>query len=74
MEAQKLALSLSEDQFVNLLHMVQQHGDQAAMLELLHYYEEDMKHLSKYLRMPYEDAMQTLRTELLELVTTGLVE
>ncbi|WP_161594258.1 MULTISPECIES: hypothetical protein [Paenibacillus] len=54
--------------------MVQQHGDQAAMLELLHYYEEDMKHLSKYLRMPYEDAMQTLRTELLELVTTGLAE
>lgn len=74
MEAQKLAVSLSEDQFVNLLHMVQQHSDQAAMLELLHYYEEDMKHLSKYLRMPYEDAMQTLRTELLELVTTGLAE
>lgn len=74
MEAQKLAVSLSEDQFISLLHRVQQHSDQTAMLELLHYYEEDMKHLSKYLRMPYEDAMQTLRTELLELVTAGLAQ
>lgn len=74
MEAQKLALPLSEDQFVNLLQLVQQQQDQAAMLALLDYYEEDIKHLSKYLRMPYEDAMQTLRTELLELVTAGLKE
>lgn len=74
MEAQKLALPLSEDQFVNLLQLVQQQQDQAAMLALLDYYEEDMKYLSKYLRMPYEDAMQTLRTELLELVTAGLTE
>ncbi|WCT55643.1 hypothetical protein PQ456_21260 [Paenibacillus kyungheensis] len=74
METEKLAVSISEDQFVNLLDLVQHHQDQSAMLELLDYYEEDMKHLSKYLRMPYEDAMQTLRIELLELVTAGLAE
>lgn len=74
METEKLAIPVSEDQFVTLLHLIQHDHDQAAMLALLAYYEEDMKQLSKYLRMPYEDAMQTLRIELLELATAGLTE
>lgn len=68
MEAQKLAIPLSDEQFMTLLQQARQPDGQQAMLKLLDYYEPEMRQLSRYMHMAPEDAMQSLRLELIELL------
>lgn len=43
-------------------------GDQEAMLRLLALFEADIDRLSRFMRMPREEARQALTLELLELI------
>ena len=70
METQKYPIPLPDQQFVTLLEQARRPDGQQAMLELLDYYEPEMHQLSRYLPMSREDAMQSLRLELIELLKT----
>lgn len=45
-------------------------GDKEATQRILDYFRDDIERLSGFLRMPREEAVQTLTLELLELVRT----
>lgn len=45
-----------------------QNGDKEAMQEILDVMDPEIKQLSKYVRLPREDAIQTLKTELINIV------
>lgn len=69
MEKQNAESAQTEDeQLEQLIHRIQQHGDDAAMLAFLELFEEDMQQLARYMRMPREDAMQSLKLGMMELV------
>ncbi|WP_145953878.1 hypothetical protein [Paenibacillus bovis] len=68
METQKLTTPLPDEQFVILLEQARGPRGQQAMLELLSYYEPEMRQLSRYMPMEREDAMQALRLELIEML------
>ncbi|WP_246187896.1 hypothetical protein [Paenibacillus tengchongensis] len=59
---------ISEDEFLKLLSLVQEQNDETATLKLLDLYEQDIIRLSKYMRMPKEEAIQGMKVELLELL------
>ncbi len=56
----------SEDEFLGLLERLQKDNDESATLALLKFFEKDMVRLTRLLRMPKEDAIQTMKVELLE--------
>lgn len=68
METQKHPIPLPDLQFISLLEQARRPDGQQAMLELLDYYEPEMRQLSRYMPMSREDAMQALRLELIELL------
>ncbi|WP_322906258.1 hypothetical protein [Paenibacillus campi] len=68
METQKYPIPLPDIQFVMLLEQARRPDGQQAMLKLLDYYEPEMRQLSRYMPMSQEDAMQSLRLELIELL------
>ena len=68
MEAKKPGTPLPDEQFVTLLELARGPNGQSSMLELLAYYEPEMRQLSRYMPMEREDAMQALRLELIELL------
>ncbi|MBB6672910.1 helix-turn-helix domain-containing protein [Cohnella nanjingensis] len=43
-------------------------GDKEATEKIIAYFREDIERLSRYMRMPREEAVQTLTLELIELV------
>ncbi|OKP82174.1 MULTISPECIES: hypothetical protein [Paenibacillus] len=56
----------SEDEFLGLLERLQKDNDESATLALLKFFEKDMVRLTRVLRMPKEDAIQSMKVELLE--------
>jgi hypothetical protein len=70
METQKHPIPLPDLQFVKLLEQTRRPDGQQAMLELLDYYEPEMLQLIRYIPMSREDALQSLRLELIELLKT----
>lgn len=59
---------ISENEFLNLLSLVQEKNDEIATLKLLDLFEQDIIRLSKFMRMPKEEAIQCMKVELLELL------
>lgn len=45
-----------------------QSGDKEAMQKIIDIMEPDIKHLSKFIRLPKEDAIQSLKVELIAIV------
>lgn len=70
METQIVGASAEDAEFVTLLERSRA-GDSNALLRIIEMLEPDMKNLSRGMRMEQNDAMQTLRTELIELVLRG---
>ncbi|WP_338553631.1 hypothetical protein [Paenibacillus sp. KS-LC4] len=70
MEAENAKAAMSDDEFLRLLHLVQQNDEQAT-LALIHFFEPEMKRISRFIRMPQEDAMQSMIVELLALLKEG---
>lgn len=67
MEKENIKLSIDEIEFMNLVQRSRK-GDQAAFLAIIDMFEEEMEQMAKYIRMPKEDVMQSLRLGLLELI------
>ncbi|URJ60923.1 helix-turn-helix domain-containing protein [Paenibacillus polymyxa] len=59
---------MSDDEFMKLVTLAQTKSDVEAMNAIFQYFDQDIKRLSKILRMPKEDAIQSMKTQLLELI------
>ncbi|CAM4212513.1 helix-turn-helix domain-containing protein [Paenibacillus macerans] len=66
MEKKNLEVPMSEDEFLNLLQLARNH-DQTAMYKLIEYYKNDIYKLSMYMKMPQEDAVQSIVVEMIDL-------
>lgn len=67
MEKENDSTIKSDEEFMSLLLRVQEQNDQQAATMLLDFFEQDMVRLSKFIRMPKEDAIQSMKVELFEL-------
>lgn len=61
---------LRDNETCNLEYILQkaQTGDKESIEAVLLYFEEDINNLAKYIKMPKEDAVQTLKLELIEYI------
>ncbi|AET58557.1 hypothetical protein HPL003_08970 [Paenibacillus terrae HPL-003] len=59
---------MSDDEFMKLVALVQTKSDVEAMNAIFQYFDQDIKRLSKFIRMQKEDAIQSMKTELLEFI------
>ncbi|MBT2289683.1 hypothetical protein J7E73_11160 [Paenibacillus albidus] len=59
---------ISENEFLNLLSLVQEENDELATLKLLDLFEQDIMRLSRFIRLPKEEAIQCMKVELIELL------
>ena len=49
-----------------------QNGDKESMDEILNLFNNEIEYLSKYIMMPKEDAIQSLKTELISIIQEQL--
>ncbi|MEE4565827.1 helix-turn-helix domain-containing protein [Paenibacillus polymyxa] len=68
MEEKSSSRIMSDDEFMKLVKLAQTKSDVEAMNAIFQYFDQDIKRLSKLLRMPKEDAIQSMKTQLLELI------
>ncbi|MGN7762374.1 helix-turn-helix domain-containing protein [Paenibacillus sp. 22594] len=69
MEEQDAQRNEAEDREIEqLIERIVVDHDEQAMLAFLTFFEEDMNVLSKYMRMSKEDAMQSLKLGMLEMI------
>ncbi|KQO10778.1 hypothetical protein ASF12_10320 [Paenibacillus sp. Leaf72] len=61
---------MSDDEFLRLLDLVRQNDEQAT-LALIRFFEPEMKRISRFIRMPQEDAVQSMTAELLAFFKEG---
>ncbi|WIV19546.1 helix-turn-helix domain-containing protein [Paenibacillus polygoni] len=73
MEKKNNPESIGENEFLRLVYEVQQ-GDPAAMEKLLDMFESDMRLLSKYIPMPEEDALQSMKLEFITLIKNKVLD
>ncbi|MGN9170404.1 MULTISPECIES: hypothetical protein [Paenibacillus] len=59
---------MSDDEFIKLVKLAQTQSDVEAMNAIFQYFDQDIKRLSKLFRMPKEDAIQSMKTQFLELI------
>lgn len=60
-----------DESFFRLLELGQK-GDKKALEEILSLFEPDIIYLAAFIKLPREDTIQTLKTELLEMVIKGV--
>lgn len=58
---------IPENEFLRLVAGVKR-GDENSMARILEMFEEDMRILSRYIPMPKEDALQSMKLEFIELI------
>ncbi|MCE5170690.1 helix-turn-helix domain-containing protein [Paenibacillus profundus] len=61
---------ITETEFLELIQRAQD-DDKEAMLQIIELYEQEMIDLSRYIKMPKEDALQAMTTGLIELIKRG---
>ncbi|KIL37545.1 hypothetical protein SD71_02690 [Cohnella kolymensis] len=66
MEEKSTPIPLTDSEFITLLHSARQ-GDQEALLKLIRFFQEDVSRLIRFIRLPKEDAEQSMITEMIEL-------
>ncbi|AIY09683.1 hypothetical protein LK13_14325 [Paenibacillus polymyxa] len=59
---------MSDDEFIKLVKLAQTQSDVETMNAIFQYFDQDIKRLSKLLRMPKVDATQSMKTQLLKLI------
>lgn len=67
METQIPSPVMSEAEFAESLKQARQH-DKDALLRLIRYFEPDIQYMCRFMLMPKEDAEQSLRLELIDLL------
>ncbi|WP_128895146.1 helix-turn-helix domain-containing protein [Longirhabdus pacifica] len=65
MEKKDFAVYTNEDHMIESYFEKAKTGDKKALEIILAYFDEEIQYLSKYIRLPKEDAMQSIRTELI---------
>lgn len=73
MEKKNNSESIGENEFLKLVRGVQQ-GDTSAMEQLLEMFESDMRLLSRYIPMPEEDALQSMKLEFITLIKNKVLD
>jgi|AraplaMF_Col_mLB_1032019.scaffolds.fasta_scaffold05845_6 Helix-turn-helix domain len=71
MEEESSQQTISDSEFLDLLPKAK-HGDSEALLNLIRYFEKDISHLSRFIRLPKEDAKQSIITELIEFLKKNI--
>lgn len=67
MEKEIVGTSIEEIEFMNLVEQFR-NGDHSSFMTILDLFEEEMEQMARYIRMPKEDVMQSLRLGLLEML------
>ncbi|BFH66791.1 hypothetical protein J27TS7_39760 [Paenibacillus dendritiformis] len=70
METKVSQTSISKLEFMELIKKARE-SDQNAMMEIIKLYESEMIYLSRYIKMPKEDALQAMILGLIELIKRG---
>lgn len=73
MEKESVTSTISESEFLDLLSNAKK-GDKEAMLELIHFFEEEIFHIARFIRLPKEDAQQSIITQMIELFLNEDIE
>lgn len=73
MEKKNNSETIGENEFLKLVRGVQQ-GDTSAMEQLLEMFESDMRLLSRYIPMPEEDALQSMKLEFITLIKNKVLD
>lgn len=60
-------ITSNSDRFTQIVRQAQQ-GDKVSMLEIINLFSDDIEYLSKYIMLPKEDAIQSLKVELINIV------
>lgn len=67
MEKEDVKNVINETEFIGLVELARA-GDQDAFMKIVDIFEDEMEQLAKYIKMPKEDVMQSLKLGLLELI------
>ncbi|NUU54791.1 hypothetical protein HP548_11950 [Paenibacillus taichungensis] len=67
MEKEDVKNVVNETEFIGLVELARS-GDQDAFMKIVDIFEDEMEQLAKYIKMPKEDVMQSLKLGLLELI------
>ncbi len=67
---EKEGIGIITEESNGFLEMVKkaQQGDKESMNKILDYFTADIEYLSRYIMLPREDAIQTLKTELMSII------
>lgn len=68
MEKESSSRIMSDDEFMKLVKLAQTESNVEAMNAIFQYFDQDIERLSKFIRIPKEDAIQSMKTKLLELI------
>lgn len=61
-------IEIEDEQLEYLIEQIKRNKDEQAMLAFLELFEEDIQYLAKYMRITREDAVQSLKLSMLQLL------
>lgn len=68
MEKERIGfITANPDRFTQIVRQAQQ-GDKGSMNEIINLFSDDIEFLAKYIMLPREDAIQSLKVELINIV------
>ncbi len=68
MEKERIGvIATNPDRFIQIVKKAQQ-GDKMSMNEIINLFNDDIEYLSRYIMLPREDAIQSLKVELINIV------
>ncbi|MCP1311356.1 helix-turn-helix domain-containing protein [Paenibacillus tyrfis] len=67
MEKERFKYDLSEDDFSQILDKAKK-GDKDSIQKILEIFEDEIKNLAKFIFMPEQDAIQTIKLRFLETI------
>lgn len=70
MQEKDACRTISDDELQQLIQAIQQKQDQEAMCRFLKLFQTDILRLSRFLKIPKEDAVQSMQLGMLELIMT----
>ncbi|MFD2115134.1 hypothetical protein ACFSTH_05920 [Paenibacillus yanchengensis] len=73
MEKNNSKKTISDSELMNLIQK-SQNKDQNAMLKLIEIYDQDIKEVSKYIKLPNEDAVSQITVEFLEYIMSNNIK
>ncbi len=73
MEKERIGIiTANPDRFLQIVRQAQQ-GDKVSMNEIINLFSDDIEFLAKYIMLPREDAIQSLKVELINIVYEDMI-